>query len=499
MPSTDPLERESLDALPVEIYTVDLDGRLTVVHQPTLRPGEKPPPAPLSADAETHDWRIWDMLGGSAPRAQVEQAMALLRAGRAPVARWEITRGPADDPSVSLVQMTPLRDRAHAVTGFVVSTVDITASHRIREAALHASTALARSVEADRAYQEAAYQLRRVLRPDLIIVALADDDGAALHVAYDFGLEGDYRTIEQRFAASWRAALASGEVTTTESEAGIELTVPLLGDNGPLGVITTIADTIESPERLADARRFLVAVATQTSVAIGRARLVAHAGHRRRVDTIGEVAAAVAHELRNPVFGISSAAQLLRFRAREDPVLEKNIGRILREVERLNRMVTTLLELGRPVVLKLAPGDPDTVWDDVLASERGRLESRAVALRRVRSATPGSAAIDAEQLAQVFRSILANAVDAAPEASDITLHSMLLPNGSWRCRLTNGGPPIAPELLPRVFELFLSTKPGSTGIGLALSQRIIEDHHGAIAVDSTAENGTTVTVTLPQT
>jgi signal transduction histidine kinase len=247
---------------------------------------------------------------------------------------------------------------------------------------------------------------------------------------------------------------------------------------------------------MADARRFLSSIATQLSAAIDRARHVAYAARRHRSGAIGEVAAGVAQELRNPIFGISSAAQLLRFRAREDPVMEKNVGRILREVERLNRMVGTLLELGRPIVLKLSAADPDAVWDDVLEAERGRLESRAIAIRRTRPKTPTSIAIDGGQLAQAFKSILSNAVDAAPEATDIALQSTLLPNGGWRCRLTNGGAPIPAEMLPRVFELFLSTKPGSTGVGLALAQRIVEEHHGTITIESSAENGTTVAVSL---
>jgi len=213
----------------------------------------------------------------------------------------------------------------------------------------------------------------------------------------------------------------------------------------------------------------------------------------------------VAHELRNPLFGISSAAQLLRFRAREDPVVEKNVGRILREVERLNRMVTALLEYGRPTALRLQPGDPDAVWDEVLEGYRGRLESRALVLHRTRAAPPTPPAspasvhwaLDPEQLAQVFVNVLVNAIDAAPEASDLVLASTVLPNRAWRCRLTNGGPAIPPETLARVFEIFYSSKPGGTGIGLALCQRIIEEHRGTISLESIPECGTTVAITLP--
>jgi signal transduction histidine kinase len=213
-------------------------------------------------------------------------------------------------------------------------------------------------------------------------------------------------------------------------------------------------------------------------------------------EAIGEVTTGVAHELRNPLFGISSAAQLLRFRVREDPVVKKNVGRILREVERLNSMVTSLLEYGRPGPITLAPGDPDAVWDEVLENQRGLLESRAVLLERLR-APSASCAIDSQQLSQVFTNLLVNATDAAPEGSDLTLTSSVLANGQWQCRLHNGGPPIPPDILPRVFEVFFSTKPGGSGIGLALCKRIVEEHGGSVSLESAPEIGTSATVLLP--
>lgn len=218
---------------------------------------------------------------------------------------------------------------------------------------------------------------------------------------------------------------------------------------------------------------------------------------KQRIAAVADVSTGVAHELRNPLFGISSAAQLLRFRVKDDPIVEKNVGRILREVERLNALVTALLEYGRPAPLRLAPGDPDAVWDEVLAGQRGRLESRALLLHRTRADPPAQCAIDAGQLAQVLVNLLVNATDAAPPGTDLTLHSTVLPNGGWRCRLHNGGTEIPAAVLPHVFDLFLTTKPGGTGIGLALCRRIIEEHDGTIAIDSAPEHGTTATLVLP--
>jgi signal transduction histidine kinase len=220
---------------------------------------------------------------------------------------------------------------------------------------------------------------------------------------------------------------------------------------------------------------------------------------KRRLEAIGEVAAGVAHELRNPLFGISSAAQLLQFRIKEDPVVAKNVGRILREVERLNRMVTSLLEFGRPNAAHLVPADPESVWDDILDGERARLEARQLTIRRGRPEHPVRSLIDLEQLGQVCRNILVNACDAAPEGSELVLMSQVSPVGGWRCRLSNGGQAIPPDVLPHVFEFFYSTKAGGTGIGLALCQRIMDEHGGTISIDSIPEFGTTLTLTLPPT
>lgn len=220
--------------------------------------------------------------------------------------------------------------------------------------------------------------------------------------------------------------------------------------------------------------------------------------HQRRaqLDAVGHMAVGIANELRAPVLGISSAAQLLRFRAAEDPVIEKNVGRILREADRLNRMIAGLLEFGRLEPLRLAAADPDDVWDKVLERQRGALESRSILVERVQAPQPVRCAIDSQQLAVAFGHLLENAIEASPEAGDLTLSSTT-GTGGWLCRLRNGGDIIAADALPQVFEMFFTTRPGSAGIGLAIARRILEEHDGSIEIASVAGAGTTVVVTLP--
>jgi signal transduction histidine kinase len=492
-------ERQVLDALPITVYTVDLDGCITSANRSWSRFARANGAPELADEQQVVGTSIWSALADQSSREQIERAMTVLRSGRAPAVSWEF---PCDSPSeerVFLMQVTALHDGAdgHAVSGFVFSTVDITPSHQSREALLEIGLALSRTIDIERVFHEVAEQMRRAVGSDAFVIAVADENSAALRVVHAVGHRGSPADLEAALSPLWRDALANSRVVISHTSRGLELTAPMTSDAGILGAMTVSGENFASPQRLDEAVRVLGALAAQTAASIERAWLVRRVEHKRRLEAIGEVAAGVAHELRNPLFGISSAAQLLRFRVRDDPVVEKNVGRILREVDRLNRMVTALLDYGRPRAPHLVAGDPDAVWDEVLEGNRGLLETRSLVLRRVRAEPAARCAIDAEQLAQVFINVLVNATDAAPEASDLTLQSAVLPNGGWRCRLHNGGPAIPPEALARVFEIFFSTKPGGTGIGLALCQRIVEEHHGTITLDSTPPAGTTVTVVLP--
>ena len=210
------------------------------------------------------------------------------------------------------------------------------------------------------------------------------------------------------------------------------------------------------------------------------------------------LARSVAHELRTPLSGIASAVQLLRFRATEDPVVERNVGRIMREIERLGRIASALEQYGHADPPRLAPGDPDLVWDAVIEDGRGLLESSSLVLHRTRAERPARCRLDAARLSQLFRELLANAAESAPEATDITLDSETVAGTGWRCRLHNGGPAVPPSVLPLVFEPLVSTRSGGSGMGLAVARRIAAEHGGEIALESDPELGTTVTVTLPE-
>jgi signal transduction histidine kinase len=364
------------------------------------------------------------------------------------------------------------------------------ADHHVLDVAL----ALAPTISRERVVHETAQQLRRAAPSDATAIVLSDAELGTFELLYQTGFDDDHPG--HSLGSSWRRAITERVAVSRETHRGMELTVPMVSGN-VFGALTVVIPATSETAQLRETTRLVSSIAMQAASAIDRAQDVDRLAQRRRLEAIGEISAGIARELRNPLFSISSAAQLLRFRVRDDPVVERNVGRILREVERLNGVVSSLLEYGRPEPVRIAAADPDSVWRTVLDAKRGLLESKALAVRHHPAQPRATCPIDSEQIAQVFNNVLANAVDAAPEGSDLALTSTVLPTGAWRCRLHNDGPPIPPDLLPRVFELFSSTKPGGAGVGLALCRRILDDHGGTITIESTADNGTTVTITLP--
>ena len=135
----------------------------------------------------------------------------------------------------------------------------------------------------------------------------------------------------------------------------------------------------------------------------------------------------------------------------------------------------------------------------MLETHRGELESRALLVQHIPTTPRTSCNIDAEQLAQAFTNALLNAVEAAAEGSDLTIKSVAGPDGIWESRLHNDGPAVAPDVLAHVFEPLVSAKLGHSGIGLAITHRILNDHAGSVSIDSSEGKGTTLTFTLPTT
>jgi signal transduction histidine kinase len=371
-------------------------------------------------------------------------------------------------------------------------------SSRSRDSLIDAGLALARVTDLDGALHELGHQLRRhTPAQDFGIWLLPTDGSPALRFAHGASEAG---TTTERLEVLAQEALSSQSGLAISRHGGLTCMAAAMRDGSTaLGAVALATDMLAGPSEREAAGRLLIALGTQAAITVDRVRRAELVSRQQRMEAVAGVAAGVARELRSFLFGVSSAAQLLRFRAREDVVMEKNVGRILREIDRLGKLVGALSEFGEPGPLVLTAGDPDSVWDKVLEGQRGLLEARSLMLRRVVAEPRARARIDPEHLARVFVHLLANAAEHAPPASDLTLVSSHTPGVAWTCRLTNPGPVLPSEALDRAFELFYSTRPGATGLGLALSDRVVQLHGGRLEISSSMEHGTTLTLSLPLT
>jgi two-component system, NtrC family, sensor histidine kinase HydH len=213
-----------------------------------------------------------------------------------------------------------------------------------------------------------------------------------------------------------------------------------------------------------------------------------------RLKTLGEMAAGMAHEVKNPLAAIRSSAQILTERVSGKEGQFAQI--IVSEVDRLNRVVNEFLEYARPAPLKREPVRLSVLLDSCLellapvTSEAGVTVNRAYPL--------GEHKVDADtnQLRQVFLNLILNAVQAMHAGGEVTLNIRQGGGSTW-VSVSDSGPGIRSDELRQVFEPFYSTKPGGTGLGLPIAQRIVAEHGGRLVIESKPGAGTIATVTLP--
>lgn len=216
---------------------------------------------------------------------------------------------------------------------------------------------------------------------------------------------------------------------------------------------------------------------------------------KERFAAIGRIVAGVAHEVRNPLFAISSIGQIFE-RELQDPAHLELVRALLSETKRLNLLVEDLLVYGRPMKLREERCDLRAVLEDVLTISRNEIESRGIHVAGDYAVPHLFALVDGHQVRQVFLNLLRNAMEATPAGGSITIR-LLLEDRYIIFQFADTGAGIPEPMRDRVFELFFTTKPKGTGMGLAICRKIVEDHGGRIEIDSAEDAGTTVTVRLP--
>jgi two-component system, NtrC family, sensor histidine kinase HydH len=322
-----------------------------------------------------------------------------------------------------------------------------------------------------------------------------------------------HQVIEHRRSGRTREAEADERLLSSAQLLGPFRTGVCLGIWGEkrelLGLLLLVDDRVRdafSP----DEGVLLESLAVQIGVVIDNSRQYRRMQERDRLAALGQMAAGLAHEVKNPLGAIKGAAQLLGDpgdQQRLGPVEQEFVGIILEEVERLDRVVGSVLDYARPSKGELGAVDLNAVVRrtvTVLASDRAEdceiVTDLSEALPRVRA--------DAEQLRQVLINLVRNAVQAMGGQGTVRVRTAIhaqapsaitsAPAGEWvEVSVRDAGPGIAPSVLRNLFVPFFTTKDRGTGLGLAISQRMVEEMGGRIQVTSQLGDGATFTVLLP--
>jgi signal transduction histidine kinase len=219
--------------------------------------------------------------------------------------------------------------------------------------------------------------------------------------------------------------------------------------------------------------------------------------HTEKQASIDELSATIAHEIRNPIAAAKSLVQQMG----EDPTSVENVeyaNVALTELDRVERRISHLLKYAKEEDYSLAPVNLSTVVDSALTEMRAKLDVAKVRVARNYIGGPTVVA-DAEKLRQVFANILDNAIDALESVAEERRVELFVENGGRTAtvRVRDNGCGIPADRIDRIFNPFFTTKEKGTGLGMAISKKIVEAHEGTIDVVSEAGRGTEFVVRLP--
>ena len=213
-----------------------------------------------------------------------------------------------------------------------------------------------------------------------------------------------------------------------------------------------------------------------------------------RLAFTGRIAAGIAHEIRNPLTNLSMSVNQIKKVPKPRNPWSKHIEIIIRNTERINELISELLNCARPPKLDLHPCDIHKVMESVLDSASIRLHNIEVVKRFTEKSSIIS--IDKEQIEQALSNIVINAIDAMRDGGELTFDTER-DDSSFFIKIQDTGKGIPEEDIMKIYDPFFSAKSGGIGLGLTLCYGIIVSHAGKIEVESKKNEGTTFTVSLP--
>ena len=218
----------------------------------------------------------------------------------------------------------------------------------------------------------------------------------------------------------------------------------------------------------------------------------------QRLASVGRLAAGVAHEIRNPLSSIKGFATYFKQRYREVPEDQQTANIMIQEIDRLNRVVSQLLEFARPVTVAPKSSSLDVLVKDSLRLIERLAQDNQITINTRSTAVNDEIHIDPDRLNQVLLNLYLNAIEAMEPGGKLLIEiSEGEKNSGLIIQISDSGQGIPAENLSKIFDPYFSTKLSGTGLGLAIAHNIVEALGGVIEVTSEAGQGTSFTIQLP--
>ena len=226
------------------------------------------------------------------------------------------------------------------------------------------------------------------------------------------------------------------------------------------------------------------------------------------LSTLSTLTAGMAHEIRNPLSGIRGSAQLLLKDLKNNGQREY-MEIVIEEVDRINRLVKKMMDLTRPALNDFKPTNIHQVLEEILILEKGTLEMKEGAFVQVYDPSIPTIKANKDELKQVFLNLVKNAVEASPKGGRVRISTQYNTDYTFRkkqdtlsphnivVKITDSGLGMTKTTMKKLFTPFFTTKKRGTGLGMAVSLKIVENHHGKIKVTSEENIGTVIRVFLP--
>jgi signal transduction histidine kinase len=362
----------------------------------------------------------------------------------------------------------------------------------------------------DTGQREAAYRLARRELKGRLLPILTQTNREIYRRARESSVKGAYARLEEILSSEGRAllgilliALAAGLLVSWLIARGLarplqELTqaMAVVGSGNldhPVNATSRdeVGDLARAFGRMTENLKAKIAQLEQA-----QAQLV----QSEKLASIGEMSAAVAHGLRNPLASLRAAAQLVR-RHPESPSAQEHLDAIVGEVDRLDRRISHLLSFSRPAPFHPMPESVAHLIDEMLPAFAAPIRERGVELRVSVPRDLPAVRVDPVQLEQALMEVVSNALDAMSQGGELSIEAHADNGASGPGEVTvavkDTGGGIPPQVISSVTEPFFTTRAEGTGLGLAIAKRYIEQNGGRLEIESRVAVGTTVRVRLP--